>query len=127
MSKKNKQRKIDKQIKHEEDKFRELIESLLFGLDEYGVTFNIIKNSMAEEFEESDNQFLKCPFAVEYSIPQSSNYCKKPFKGVMYLNESGSGFNIYRESRIIHIDDPAWFFVEYSNYLEAEIRALKHI
>lgn len=127
MSKKNKQRKIDKQIKHEESKFRELVESLLYGLDEYGVSFNIIKNNMAESFEESDNQFLRCPFAVEYSIPQSEHYCKTPFKGVMYLNESGSGFNVLRKERLISVDDPSWFFVGYANHLESELRALKHL
>ena len=121
MSKKNKQRKIDKQIKHEEDKFKELIESLLFGLDEYGVEFQIIRNSLAEKFEESDNQFLKCPFAVEYSIPQSEKYCKELFKGVMYLNENGSGFEIWREDYPISVDGPAWFFVGYANFLEHQI------
>ena len=122
MSKRKQQRKLDKQIKHEEDKFRELIESLLVGLDEYGVEFHIIPNNMAREFKESDNQFLKCPFAVEYCIPQSEKYCKEIYKGVMYLNENGSGFEVWREDWSISVDNSAWFFVGYANYLEQQLK-----
>ena len=126
MSKRKKQKKVEKQIENENNKYRELIKDLLYGLDEYGVHFQIVKNNLLKNYEDSDNQFLKCPFAVEYSIPQSEKYCSKLFKGRMYLNENGSGFVVWHEDYTITVDNPAWFFVEYANFLEQEVGKLNY-
>ena len=125
MSKKNKQRKLDKQLKHEENKYRELIEDLLYGLDEYGVQFEIVNNDMIKEFKDSDSQFLKSPLAVKYIIPSSEWHTGSLFSNLMYLNEAGNGFIIWREDISIDVDGPSWFFVGYSDFLERRIRELK--
>lgn len=125
MSKKNKQRKIDKKLQSEENKYKELITDLLYGLDEYGVEFEIVKNPRAKEFSDSENQFLQSPFAVRYSLPQSEIYTGTLFSNLMYLNEAGNGFMIWREDHSIDVEGSSWFFVEYSNFLEHKIRDLR--
>lgn len=112
MSKRNKERKIQKQQNTELRKYRELIKDLLYGLDKYGVKFEVVDNDNTL-FEDSDSEFLTCPFAVKYTIKRDM----VKFSDMIYLNDSGTGFVQWKNGEEVEVDSPSWFFIAYSDYL----------
>lgn len=116
---------MSKKNKNKVNEEKQFIEELCFGLDEYNIKLKVIPNPDQKYYDDNDSQFLRWPYAIEYSVPNSARYLDKKYKGIMTIDENGTCLETDVNGTLYEVDNPAWFYVGYSVALEQKIVKLK--